>query len=241
MKKIPFHVLALSAVFASGCSEQVITRQVEVDPAQQQPGTPPPDETTPPTEEQKPPAVQTVSEDKCLDGQDMDAADVDIKTCPALPEIPGDVGTGSKKYSLGAWELGETSKGDTYVYGTLAAANASGKRVLEFDGGSVEVDDKNVECWAKGYYRLRKILQSPPAEYVQLKTAGFQYRFFQFQTDLRNGPTGYKKISSFQDHLVKWVTVISATGVCQQPTLKQFTDYAKSELTRRGLTGTGGG
>jgi hypothetical protein len=231
MKKLI--AVAFVGLVASGCSEEVIKRQVEVEQAKPGETTPPPEGTTPPTEE-KPP-VQTVSEDKCLDGQDMDAADVDIKTCPALPEIPGDVGTGKSKFSLGAWELGETSKGDTYVYGSLAAANAQGKRVLEFDGGSVEVDDKNVECWAKGYYRLRKILQAPPAEYMKLKDAGFQYRFFQFQTDLRNGSTGYKKISSFQDHLVKWVTVISAAGVCQQPTLKAFTDYAKSELTRRGL------
>ena len=236
MKKLlSFAVLGL---LASGCSEEVIKRQIEVDPAQQTPGggeTNPPEGTTPPGEETKPP-VQTVSPDACLDGQDMDSADVDIKTCPALPEIPADVGTGSKKFSLGAWELGETKNGDTYVYGTLSEPTAAGgKRVLEFDGGSAEVDEKNVECWAKGYYRLRKILQAPPAEYTKLKTAGFQYRFFQFQTDMRNGSTGYKKISSFEDHLVKWVTVISAAGVCQQPTLKQFTDYAKSELTRRGL------
>jgi len=227
--------IAVLGLLATGCSEQVIKRQVEVDPTQQQPGeTTPPEGTTPPEETK--PAVQTVSPDACLDGQDLDGADVDIKTCPAIPEIPADVGTGAKKFSLGAWELGETSKGDTYVYGTLAEpAAAGGKRVLEFDGGSVEVDDKNVECWAKGYYRLRKILQNPPAEYVKLKNGGFQYRFFQFQTDMRNGSTGYKKISSFEDHLVKWVTIITADGTCQQPTVKQFTDYAKSELTRRGL------
>lgn len=235
MKKLlSIGFVALGALTVAGCNEEIITRQIEVDPAKPGETTPPPEGTTPP-EGEKPPAVQTVSEDKCLDGQDMDAADVDIKTCPALPEIPGDVGTGKNKFSLGAWELGETSKGDTYVYGTLAAAGASGKRVLEFDGGSVEVDDKNLECWAKGYYRLRKMLQNPPAEYMKLKNAGFQYRFFQFQADLRMGPTGFKKLTSFQDHLVKWVTVLSASGVCQQPTLKAFTDYAKSELTRRGL------
>jgi hypothetical protein len=99
----------------------------------------------------------------------------------------------------------------------------------------VAVNDKNVECWAMGYYRLRKILQTPPAEYVALHKAGFQYRFFQFQTDLRNGPTGYKEISSFEDHLVKWVTVITASGVCQQPTMSKFKAYAKAELTSRNL------
>ena len=83
--------------------------------------------------------------------------------------------------------------------------------------------------------RLRRILQNPPAEYVALHKAGFQYRFFQFQSDLRNGPTGYKKISSFEDHLVKWVTVINAQGVCEQPTLSKFRDYARAELTRRKL------
>jgi len=70
---------------------------------------------------------------------------------------------------------------------------------------------------------------------VALHKAGFQYRFFQFQTDLRNGKTGYMKISSFEDHLVKWVTIVDAKGVCKQPTLTQFRDYAKGELTLRGL------
>ena len=70
----------------------------------------------------------------------------------------------------------------------------------------------------------------------KLKDAGFQYRFFQFQTDLRNGPTGYKAISSFEDHLVKWVAVVDAQGVCtKQPTLAKFKAYAASELKRRNL------
>jgi hypothetical protein len=52
---------------------------------------------------------------------------------------------------------------------------------------------------------------------------------------MRNGATGFKEISSFQDHLVKWVTVITAAGVCQQPTMKQFRTYAQDELKTRGL------
>ena len=162
----------------------------------------------------------------------MDAADVDIKTCPALPDAPDTTMMGKETIELGAWEIGTTADGDTYKYGSLTGTNP---RKLKFDGGTVAVNDKNIECWAKGYYRLRKMLQTPPAEYVSLHKAGFQFRFFQFQTDLRNGSTGYKEISSFQDHLVKWVTVITAAGVCQQPTLSKFTAYAKEELTTRGL------
>ncbi len=220
-----------------GCTEEVIVKKVPP------PGSPPgteqtTDPTTTPTAEPKPEdkAVPTSSskaaEDRCLDGQDMDAADIDIKTCPALPDAPDDTPMGKETIGLGAWELGTTKDGDTYKYGSLTGSNP---RKLKFDGGLSAVDDKNVECWAKGYYRLRKMLQTPPAEYVALHKAGFQVRFFQFQTDLRNGPTGFKAIASFQDHLVKWVTVISKTGVCEQPTLSKFKAYAKSELEGRSL------
>jgi hypothetical protein len=167
----------------------------------------------------------------------MDGADVNISKCPALPMAPESVpiGTdGKDEYELGAWEIGTTANGDTYKYGSLSAPGTN-PRILKFDGGTVPVNQENVDCWAKGYYRLRKILQNPPAEYLALRKAGFQFRFFQFQTDLRNGPTGYKQISSFQDHLVKWVTVISKTGQCTQPTVSAFRDYAKGELTERGL------
>lgn len=186
-----------------------------------------------------PGAKSKAPEDTCLDGQDMDAADVDVSACPPIPSIPKEALLGKEKVSLGAWEIGTTADGETYKYGTLSSPSSS-PRILSYDGGSVEVNAENLECWAKGYYRLRKILQDPPAEYVALYNKGFQYRFFQFQTDLRNGPTGYKQIASFQDHLVKWVTVVSATGACEQPTLTKFRNYAKGELTKRGIPQPGG-
>lgn len=239
----------LIALFVSmplaGCNEEIIVRKIEVpeDPAQT-----PPAQTTDPTDpappgtkpdDKKQPAASssTLPEDRCLDGQDLDLADVDISKCPAIPVAPEEVpiGTdGKDAYELGAWELGTTSAGDTYKYGSLSAPGTN-PRILKFDGGTVAVNDKNLECWAKGYYRLRRMLQSPPAAYVALRKAGFQYRFFQFQADLRNGPTGFKVITSYQDHLVKWVTVLSKSGVCEQPTLSKFRDYAKGELTTRGL------
>lgn len=182
----------------------------------------------------KPTSTSNAPEDRCLDGQDLDGADVDISKCPAIPSIPADTPMGKESINTGAWEMGTTVNGDNYVYGTLSSPT-SNPRVLSFDGGMAPVNAENLECWAKGYYRLRKILQDPPAEYVALYNAHFQYRFFQFQSDLRNGPTGFKQITSFQDHLVKWVTVITAQGVCQPPTLTAFRTYAKGELTRRGL------
>ncbi len=226
------------------CSEEVVVRQ-HPDPSTPAPGdsTAPPT-TDPPATTDTPPATKppvksssTLPEDRCLDGQDMNAADVDIKKCPELPSAPDSVpiGTdGKDEYDLGAWEIGTTSTGDTYKYGSLSAPGTN-PRTLKFDTGTAPVNAQNIECWAKGYYRLRAILQNPPAAYVALRKAKFQYRFFQFQTDLRNGPTGYKQISSFQDHLVKWVTVVSKTGACQQPTYNAFRDYAKGELTDRGL------
>ena len=181
-----------------------------------------------------PTSTSKAPEDRCLDGQDLDAADVDVSKCPPIPSIPADAPMGKETINLGAWEMGTTADGDNYKYGTLSSPT-SNPRVLSFDGGMVAVNAENLECWAKGYYRLRKILQDPPAEYVALHKAHFQYRFFQFQSDLRNGPTGFKQITSFEDHLVKWVTVITAQGVCQPPTLTKFRDYAKGELMRRGL------
>ncbi|MBX3186580.1 MAG: hypothetical protein KF819_06180 [Labilithrix sp.] len=239
----------LIAVFVGvplvGCTEEIIIKKApgqetgaEGQPAESTDPTDPGSEPTTPGNSDTP-AGPTASADRCLDGQDMDAADINVTTCPAIPEIPEGVKVGKTMVGLGAWELGTTADGDTYVYGSLSAPG-SGPRILEFDGGTVAVNKENLECWSKGYYRLRKILQDPPAEWVALKDAGFQYRFFQFQTDLRNGPTGFKQISSFQDHLIKWVTVINASGVCQQPTLSKFKAYAKSELTRRGLPVPGG-
>ena len=218
-----------------GCTENVVTKPAPA--AETPPTTEPTPVVTDPVPETKPdPAAPTstskLAEDRCLDGQDMDAADIDIKTCPALPDAPDQAMMGKETIDLGAWEIGTTADGDTYKYGSFTGTNP---RKLKFDGGTVAVNDKNIECWAKGYYRLRKMLQTPPAEYVALHKAGFQYRFFQFQSDLRNGSTGYKEISSFQDHLVKWVTVITAAGVCQQPTLSKFKAYAKEELTTRGI------
>lgn len=179
--------------------------------------------------------------DNCLDGQDMDSADVDISNCPALPQYPRPATLPSgEQVSLGAWEQGTTSTGATYKYGGLAREDGGSGIVLTFEGGSAPVSDSNLQCWAKGYYRLRKMLQDPPSEWLLLRGWGFQFRFFQFQTDLRNGPTGFKKITSYQNHLVKWVTVISQTGECQQPTLTKFRDYAKAELARRGIDPDGG-
>ena len=189
-----------------------------------------PDASTPPM----PTSSSKAPEDRCLDGQDMDGDDVDISKCPPVPSIPANTMMGTETIDTGAWEIGTTANGDNYKYGTLSSPT-SNPRVLTFDTGTVPVNAENVACWGKGYYRLRKMLQTAPAEYVALHKAGFQYRFFQFQSDLRNGPTGFKQITSFQDHLVKWVTVISPQGVCQQPTMKAFRDYAKGELTRRGI------
>ncbi|MBX3258820.1 MAG: hypothetical protein KIS78_31540 [Labilithrix sp.] len=225
-----------------GCTEKIIVKKAPAAATPEDATDADPDESTDGTEsepdatndDEDGPAASKAPEDRCLDGQDMDAADVDVSACPEIPSIPADAPLGEAKISLGAWEIGTTADGETYKYGTLSAPGTN-PRVLSYDGGSVAVNAENLECWAKGYYRLRKMLQDAPAEYVALRKAGFQYRFFQFQSDLRNGPTGYKKISSFQDHLVKWVTVINAQGVCEQPTLTKFREYAKSELTRRGI------
>ena len=226
---------------AVGCSEEVIVKKAPDTVAPATPAGTPEEPTTEPAETKPDPAAATsdskAPEDRCLDGQDMNGADVDIKACPALPDAPEEALMGKSKMELGAWEIGTTADGDTYKYGSLTGANP---RKLKFDGGTVAVNDLNVECWAKGYYRLRKILQTPPAAYVALHKGGFQFRFFQFQTDLRNGGTGYKEISSFQDHLVKWVTVITAKGVCEQPTFKKFQTYARAELKTRGIADPGG-
>ena len=243
MKKLL--VAAFVALPLVGCTEEVIVKKVPAPaeaPNDEQPteatdSTEPAPSDDPATQQdpaKKDPAKATGTADDCLDGQDMDAADVDISKCPALPAAPASAPMGAETISLGAWELGTTADGDTYKYGSLSKPGTS-PRVLSFDGGQVAVNDENVDCWAKGYYRLRKILQDPPKEYLALYKAGFQYRFFQFQTDLRNGATGYKSIASFQDHLVKWVTVISKTGQCQQPTYTKFKTYAAAELETRGL------
>jgi hypothetical protein len=229
----------LIALFVSipvvGCTQEIVKKAPAADTAAapaEQPAADPAPAADPVPDPAAPTSSSTLPEDRCLDGQDMDAADVDLKTCPALPDAPDSAMMGKETIDLGAWEIGTTADGDTYKYGFFTGTNP---RKLKFDTGTVAVNDKNIECWAKGYYRLRKMLQTPPAAYVALHKAHFQYRFFQFQTDMRNGATGFKEISSFQDHLVKWVTVITAAGVCQQPTMKQFRAYAQDELKTRGL------
>jgi hypothetical protein len=183
-------------------------------------------------------ADRVYTADNCLGDQDMNLSDIDITNCPAIPSLPQEAPFGTdatQVIDLGAWELGTTSTGETYKYGSLSEPEIQ-PRVLKFDGeGSAAVNAENLSCWAKGYYRLRKILQDPPTEYISLRTAGFQVRFFQFQTDLRNGQTGFKEISSYRDHLVKWVTLIQEDGTCVQPTRGKFVDYAAAELRRRGL------
>lgn len=176
--------------------------------------------------------------DNCLDGQNLNAADVDIANCPAIPSTPevAYLGSTGESVNLGAWELGQTAESDTYKYGTLSSPYSS-PRYLHYynESKSSQVDELNLICWAKGYYRLRKILQNPPANYLILRNAGFQVRFFQFQTDLRNGSIGFRRISSYMDHLVKWVTLIEKDDTCVQPTLKNFSDYVDAELIRRSL------
>ena len=177
------------------------------------------------------------TEDNCLDGQNLNSANVDISHCPVLPSEPtaAPLGTTGQAIDLGAWELGQTAEGSTYEYGALSEPNGTEPRVLLYEGGSSVVNEGNITCWAKGYYRLRKILQNPPADYVKLRDHGFQVRFFQFQTDLRNGPTGFKEITSYMDHLVKWVTRIEPDGTCVQPTLNKFQKYLTGEIKKRGL------
>lgn len=188
--------------------------------------------------DQDPAADQTNQADTCLGGQSADLEDLDISKCPSLPTLPEDaqLGESGPEISLGAWELGQTAEGDVYKYGSLTEAT-DGLRNLEFYGedGSTAVNEGNLDCWAKGYYRLRQILQNPPENYLRLHAAGFQVRFFQFQTDLRNGTTGFKEIASYRDHLVKWVTVIEEDGTCVLPTLTKFKNYVEAELVRREL------
>jgi hypothetical protein len=174
--------------------------------------------------------------DNCIDGQDLYAEDIDISNCPAIPNSPQTslLGNSDISINLGAWELGLTAEGEAYKYGSLTSFSA-GERRLNFEGTSTLVNDINLDCWAKGYYRLRAILQSPPEAYTRLHAANFQVRFFQFQTDLRNGSTGFMEISSYMDHLVKWVTVINEDGQCIQPTLGKFETYLDAEVIRRQL------
>jgi hypothetical protein len=181
--------------------------------------------------------TEEITEDNCLGDQDLNADDIDISQCPALPANTNSIALGDteEQVSLGAYEIGQTAEGETYKYGSLSEPNANEPRTLSYEGGSTVLNDGNVTCFAKGYYRLRAILQNPPADYIKLRDAGFQKRFFQFQTDLRNGPTGYRKISSYMDHLVKWVTLIDEDGNCVQPTLGKFQSYLTAELERRGL------
>ena len=245
MKKILSIALVTLPFTVVACTQETVVKKVPAPEEAPAEGATPenPEGTDPGTDPgtNPTPAAPTGTADDCLDGQDMDAPDVDISKCPAIPVLPEEAPMKGEKepVSLGAWELGTTKDGDTYKYGSLSkpTSDPTAPRTLKFmeEAGTTEVNQQNLECWAKGYYRLRKILQDPPAEYVALHKAGFQYRFFQFQTDLRNGPTGYKGLASFQDHLVKWVTVISKTGQCQQPTLSKFKAYAAGELETRGL------
>ena len=225
---------------AFGCGTNTVVQQAAPAPASTTDEATP-DDTTEPTEtvdagkDASTTPLSSAPEDRCLDGQDLNAADVDISKCPELPTAPETVPYGkSDEFDLGAWEMGTLTNGQTYKYGTFSLPGVS-PRTLKYDGGSAEVNQGELDCYAKSYYRLRKILQDPPVEYITLRKAGFQYRFFQFQSDLRNGPTGYKAISSFEDHLVKWVSVISKAGVCTAPTLQAFIDYSKDELDTRGI------
>lgn len=174
-------------------------------------------------------------EDTCLKGQDLDAEDVDISRCPVLPRRPTEIAFGGNSrdmVSLGAWELGQTAEGKTYKYGSLSEPDGTAPRVLSYGDGTTTVNVDNIICWAKGYYRLRAILQNPPIEYRTLRNKGYLGRFFQFQTDLRNGPTGFREITSYGSSLVKWVTRIEPKGNCVQPTLTRFKTYLVEELAR---------
>jgi len=224
LRTILLSFMTLAAMFGSSCrasGDGSTLRDEPVRPAD------------PPQEED---AVEPLTADNCLGDQDMNAEDVDISRCPDLPEYPepATLGDTRTQVRLGAWEIGTTAEGETYKYGSLSEPGTS-PRVLSFGGGQTNVTEDNIVCWAKGYYRLRKMLQNPPADYLKLHAAGFQQSFFQFLTDLRNGRTGFQRVTSYQDHLVKWVTVIRTDGVCVQPTLARFEQYAAAELRRRGI------
>jgi hypothetical protein len=102
MKKLlSFASLALFALplLGTACTTETIVKKKPADETTPQPDpNAQPDPATP--VEPEPPVLSTP--DKCLDGQDMDAADVDVKTCPAIPEIPDDAKMGTKTISLGA-------------------------------------------------------------------------------------------------------------------------------------------
>ena len=127
-----------------------------------------------------PTAPAVFNENNCIDGQDLNAEDINISNCPSLPNEPTSVELGKSglMIDLGAWEIGQTAEGQTYKYGSLSDANASEPRILTYEDGKTTVNDGNITCWAKGYYRLRKILQNPPADYVKLREHGFQVCFF---------------------------------------------------------------
>ncbi|MBX3203194.1 MAG: hypothetical protein KF894_34035, partial [Labilithrix sp.] len=133
-----------------GCTEKIIVKKA---PAAASPedstGTEPEDSTDGTDPEGDPPGDDVTSsskapEDRCLDGQDMDGADVDVSSCPAIPSIPAEALMGKAKIGLGAWEIGTTADGETYKYGTLSSPNTN-PRVLSYDGGSTEVNAENLE------------------------------------------------------------------------------------------------
>src|SRR5437868_8276506 len=82
------------------------------------------------------------TEDNCIDGQDLNAADIDISHCPVLPTDPTTValGTTGQVIDLGAWEIGQTAEGQAYKYGSLSEPNGAEPRVLTFEGGTTVVN-----------------------------------------------------------------------------------------------------
>ena len=185
-----------------------------------------------------PVVTPALTADNCIEGQDLNASDVDVTDCPSLPRSPqratmkmDDSGT-TRNVSTGGWEMEVTQKEDG-EYDSYVIAGMNDPTQTPIWDGAAHADMINYNCWSKGYHRLRALLQDPPQSYINLVNEGFYGSFYQYQVDRRIGATGFANgLTPYGDHLIKWVTTVERDGTCTQPTYSQFDQFAQALLRR---------
>ena len=150
-----------------------------------------------------------------LDIRDFDASE--FPETPESPEVPPEVAKFGINPSIGGYE----------VWPGYKIMDLSTWKAQDTQQGPFEIG--LAECFRKSYWRLYKILQNPPSEYLKMvKDHDGPSNFYVFINDVRNGnPSAawHDKLVNYQNNIVKWLGHWDGKR-CTQRTRKDLIDFS---------------
>ena len=167
-----------------------------------------------------PPATTPVNQAISNPNLDLDVRDFDASDFPETPErpvAPPEVAQFGISPYIGGYEVWPGYK----IMG-LSTWKTQDTQQAPFEIGLAD-------CFRKSYWRLYKILQNPPSEYLKMvKDHDGPSDFYVFINDVRKGNPNaawHDKLVNFQNSIVKWLGNWDGKR-CTQRTRKDLVDFS---------------